>query len=59
MTDCEMVRLEVDIPLATYEALALLTDRQNAELANNVSRILNDGIAATYERWPNLKTDVR
>lgn len=55
MTDCEIVRLDVGIPKETYDALVALTERQNAVLSNNVSRLLNEAIKATYERWPNLR----
>lgn len=55
MTAAKLIRLDVEIPLETYNALVEITRRQNAVLSNNVSRLLNVGIEATYEQWPNLK----
>ena len=57
MTNCKIVRLDVEIPEVTYAALVKLTQRQNAVLGNNVSRLLNMGIEETYRRWPNLDDD--
>lgn len=55
MSDCEVVELKVLIPKETFERLVRLTKEQNANLGNNVSRLLNIGIEKTYERWPGLK----
>lgn len=55
MTDCKTVRLDVEIPEETYNSLVKITRRQNAVLGNNVSRLLNMGIEATYDQWPNLR----
>lgn len=55
MTDTVTVVLNVRIPKSTHDALLKITEAQNANLDNNVSRLLNEGIAATYARWPNLQ----
>ena len=55
MANCKIVRLDVEIPEETYNALVKITQRQNAALGNNVSRLLNMGIEATYDQWPNLR----
>ena len=57
MTDCKTVRLDVEIPEETYNALVKITRRQNAALENNVSRLLNAGIEATYDQWPSLRKE--
>ncbi len=57
MTNCEIVQLDVGLPKDTYNALVTLTQRQNAALSNNVARLLNEAIEATYERWPNLREE--
>ena len=52
--NCELVKIEANIPKETYESLVVLTKRQNANLSNNIGRLIALGIAATYESYPSL-----
>jgi hypothetical protein len=54
MSNCEVVSLNVSITKETYDKLVELTKRQNANLNNNVSRLISIGVEETYKRWPNL-----
>jgi len=55
MSNVEIVELKVNIPKATYDELVALTKRQNAQLGNNVGRLIARGIQATYDKFPHLK----
>lgn len=54
MTNVPTVELKVSIPLETYKRVLEITALQNATLPNNVSRLLDVGVDATYERSPHL-----
>ena len=53
--DTEIVELKVSITKETYSELLLLTKRQNANLHNNVDRLIMSGIEETYIKYPLLK----
>lgn len=59
MTDTPIRRLNVTIPKETYDAVMKITEAQNANINNNVARLLDRGIEATYEQWPNLREKVK
>lgn len=54
MSDCPIRTLTLSLPEDTYQNVLRLTQRQNANFDNNVSRLLNLAVEETYKRWPNL-----
>lgn len=54
--NCELVKIEANIPKETYDRLIALTKRQNANLSNNIGSLIELGIKTTYEKWPSLAT---
>ena len=52
--DCETVLLKVSIPKERMEMLELYVKRTNGSMGNEVSRLLNKAINATYAEYPNL-----
>lgn len=51
----ETIELKVSITKQTYSELLLLTKRQNANLHNNIDRLIMSGIKETYNKYPLLK----
>ena len=58
MSNTPTIRVELLLPLDTWQRLQRLTALQNANIHNNASRMINAGIDAALERWPNLKKEM-
>lgn len=58
MTDCETITLTISIPSHVHDRLMAITKAQNANLNNNISRLLSEGMNMTEEKYPNLMPNI-
>jgi hypothetical protein len=58
MTDCDTVELTISIPAHVHDRLVDITKAQNANLNNNIARLLSAGMDTVKKQYPDLMPNV-